>query len=501
MVSLPMPQQIENAMDMTCLRQLMEEQGDPQLLRAATYYFTPEPYKIKTASSFDSWLLRHGSDEIEKDYRTRMGPDGNVPLRALWEARFKKFRQKHHSDIALLYAVVHFNDKKRFEFSLGPPREGTVPLPRPGLPPLCPEGNEHNRPILIRAVQGHSGRIVDPRAASQGLFTTDSLPTPIIHATNADIGSILTGGLIPSRPQGSRDMAHFATEFPSATPLRVLQQDQAGPEGDTAAPVARRITEALARLRKNCRYYIYLDLYKWLQSGRSAFMSVNKVVLINETIPPAFFSRIVDTQRGEEISDQRIGEPLPRPGPATGPSTKTAQQPRPGDSRPRLPRTKKAPPPLPKKAPPPRPREHQQEAGITAPTTTRVPTKPGSSRDVPPPPTQEESRSRGQVEPHVQPGDQIINPAVPWADVQPTPALPQEPEQKTARWNLSDTLGTPVEDPIIPPTTMEDLRKYLDSDVFDPDPSNQTFQAPDHMLVTPGTGSQPAPPKVKQPGS
>jgi len=105
------------------------------------------------------------------------------------------------------------------------------------------------------------------------------------------------------------------------------------------------------------------------------------------------------------------------------------------------------------------------------------------------------------VGPHVQPGDQIINPAVPWADVQPTPALPQEPEQKTARWNLSDTLGTPVEDPIIPPTTMEDLRKYLDSDVFDPDPSNQTFQAPDHMLVTPGTGSQPAPPEVKQPGS
>jgi len=43
-----------------------------------------------------------------------------------------------------------------------------------------------------------------------------------------------------------------------------------------AAPVVKRITEV--GLRKNFRYYIYLDLYKWLESGRSAAMSVNKVV-------------------------------------------------------------------------------------------------------------------------------------------------------------------------------------------------------------------------------
>jgi len=94
-----------------------------------------------------------------------MGPEGNVPLRPLWEARFKKFRQKHHADIALLYAVVVFNDKKRFEFSLGPPREGVRPLLRPGQEPVYPEGNADNGPILLRAVQGHSGRIVYPRAA------------------------------------------------------------------------------------------------------------------------------------------------------------------------------------------------------------------------------------------------------------------------------------------------------------------------------------------------
>jgi hypothetical protein len=66
---------------------------------------------------------------------------------------------------------------------------------------------------------------------------------------------------------------------------------------------------------------------------------------------------------------------------------------------------------------------------------------------------------------------------------------------------LSINTGTPVADPLIPPTTMEDLNKYLDSEVLDPDPSNLTFQPSDHMLITLGTGSQPAPPKVKQPES
>ena len=112
--------------------------------------------------------------------------------------------------------------------------------------------------VLCKATAG------ELRAALQELYLNGALPTPVIHATNADIGSILSGGLIPGGPQGSRDMVHFATEFPDSTPLRVLREEQAGPVGDTAAPVARRITEALPGLRKNCRYYIYLDLYKWL---------------------------------------------------------------------------------------------------------------------------------------------------------------------------------------------------------------------------------------------
>ena len=43
-----------------------------------------------------------------------------------------------------------------------------------------------------------------------------------------------------------------------------------------AAPVVKRITED--GLRTQCRDYMYLDVYKWLESGRSAAMSVNKVV-------------------------------------------------------------------------------------------------------------------------------------------------------------------------------------------------------------------------------
>ena len=69
---------------------------------------------------------------------------------------------------------------------------------------------------------------------------------------------------------------HFALKFPDAIPLRVYWEGEAGPEGDMAASVVKRITED--GLRKKCRDYIYLDLYKWLESGRSAAMSVNKVV-------------------------------------------------------------------------------------------------------------------------------------------------------------------------------------------------------------------------------
>jgi hypothetical protein len=72
MASQFIPQDIRNAQGTMCLRQVMEGKGDPELLRQATYYYTHESYKVKTASTFDSWLLRHGSDEIEQDYQTRM---------------------------------------------------------------------------------------------------------------------------------------------------------------------------------------------------------------------------------------------------------------------------------------------------------------------------------------------------------------------------------------------------------------------------------------------
>ena len=86
-------------------------------------------------------------------------------------------------------------------------------------------------------------------------------------------------------------------------------------------------------------------------------------------------------------------------------------------------------------------------------------------------------------------------------DVQPTPAPPQELEQKTAKWDLSMNIGTPVANPLVASLAMEDLQKYLDGEVFDPDPTNLTFQPSDHMMTTPGTRSQPAPPKLKQPES
>jgi len=163
------PKDIENAQGVMCFRQLMEGKGDPELIRQATYYYTHESYQIKMASTFDYWLLRHGSDEIELQYQIRMGPDGNVPFRPLREAKFKKFRQKHHANIALLYAW-------RIRST--------------------PKGDLDNRPIFIRA--GLSGRVVNSRAALQELYLNDELPTPVIHATNAEAfrKAFLEGGKV-----------------------------------------------------------------------------------------------------------------------------------------------------------------------------------------------------------------------------------------------------------------------------------------------------------------
>ena len=86
-------------------------------------------------------------------------------------------------------------------------------------------------------------------------------------------------------------------------------------------------------------------------------------------------------------------------------------------------------------------------------------------------------------------------------DVQPTPAPTQELKQKTAKWDLTMNIRTPVANPLVASLAMEDLQKYLDGEVFDPDPTNLTFQPSDHMTTTPGTRSQPAPPKLKQPES
>jgi len=68
----------------------MEGQGYPEKLGQATYHYTLESYKIKTATTFDPWLSRHGSDKIEQHYRTWMGPDGNVPLRPLVGGKIQK---------------------------------------------------------------------------------------------------------------------------------------------------------------------------------------------------------------------------------------------------------------------------------------------------------------------------------------------------------------------------------------------------------------------------
>jgi len=131
----------------------------------------------------------------------------------------------------------------------------------------------------------------------------------------------------------------------------------------------------------------------------------------------------------------------------------------------------------PKKAPLPLPKERQQRAGQSPPTSTRIPTKPGSSRDVQSPPApQQEGRSHGHVKQKVQPGDHVINPAVPGANVQPTPVFTTRAGTKERKVGLQHEHWTIPRDPYVPPMTMEDSQKYLDGDMFDHDPANLTFQ-------------------------
>ena len=128
---------------------------------------------------------------------------------------------------------------------------------------------------------------MDPRAALQELYLNDTLPTPVIHATNADIGSILSEGLIPGGPKAAVTWSTLPPNFRTRRPHGFSgknRQDQ-------------RVTRPLlwpGGTQKHCLGYAKIAgttvrLYKWLQSGRSTFMNVNQVVLINETIHPTFF--------------------------------------------------------------------------------------------------------------------------------------------------------------------------------------------------------------------
>ena len=107
------------------------------------------------------------------------------------------------STIALLYAVVIFNDKKRFELSLGPLLEGVWPLLRPGQEPLYPEGDADNRSIRLHAVQGRSRRIVHPRAALHQIYVNDTCQRRSSMPRTPTLGQSYPTDLFPEDPKAT----------------------------------------------------------------------------------------------------------------------------------------------------------------------------------------------------------------------------------------------------------------------------------------------------------
>jgi len=318
--------------DLTYLRDTME--GDRQGQGNASGYSVEQ---VSIPSRYLAALLRHGHATLQSLYKTQMAMDGSVSVRALWslvspaQHTQKSLRQKCHGDIILLYAAVEHNDKKRFQLFLGPPPGANSPetmaigrlFPRAGVEgrDIFPEGHPDGRQIRIRAVQGHSGGFIDAAAAYQELRLEEELPPLVIHATNADITSIMQQGLLPGGPGKARDMIHFATGHPGRASVRQLQSP------GQAAPAARQGRErdrsdsaradvAVPGLKTHACYHIYLNLPLWLHRGNRAFMSANRVVLIDAPVSAEFFTRVVDVRRGVEIQHSPRPPPIPKQAPA-----------------------------------------------------------------------------------------------------------------------------------------------------------------------------------------
>merc|ERR1712232_428478 len=132
--------------------------------------------------------------------------------------------------------------------------------------------------LLVRAVQGHSMKVVQDESLLRRLSATDpNLPSVCVHGTYARyVANIKTKGLIAGGGQTERKHVHFAPRAP----------------GDG---------RVISGMRYNCEVAIYLDLRRAIGDNVPFFMSTNEVILspgINGVIHPSYIKGIKDLKDG-----------------------------------------------------------------------------------------------------------------------------------------------------------------------------------------------------------
>lgn len=166
--------------------------------------------------------------------------------------------QKSDCTQADIQSIVRGNDKARFEL------------------------REESGDVLVRAVQGHSMKVVEDDSLLQRLSADDpDLPEICVHGTyRRCYEDILKDGL---RAGGSRcgnakrNHVHFAPFEP----------------GDG---------RVISGMRYNCEVAIYLNLQMAMSEGVPFFRSTNQVILspgINGIVQAKFFTRVKDLQNAQ----------------------------------------------------------------------------------------------------------------------------------------------------------------------------------------------------------
>ena len=182
-----------------------------------------------------------------------MRADGRFPLHLPRHARGATLATKCNGDIVRISLAISTKPKRRFEFTLEEritfadaenyQRQIHSRQVRRRLEsgPLC-HGHRDHRIIMTRAVQGHSGYVVDHASFTPELHADGpGLPELCVHGAQGPIGSRLQRGLVHGGPTHTDQVA-------GQDLLPDLRVGGCGPQG----PEPERAPGTRSRSRSNC---------------------------------------------------------------------------------------------------------------------------------------------------------------------------------------------------------------------------------------------------------